>query len=457
MTNMRRIFLSMLVGLVLSLFAASISTACSTPGLLGGASWAPNATVGVATTGVPSVVTTAIANWNLAFTAFGICDAPTLIASSSTGTPKITMSYVSIPNVSCPTPQNPHAMCAIRGVTQFQFATYSGGYLSTVPIHLNTQLTVAAAIIEVAAHEIGHTFGLNDCNGCALNSTVMESNPTGGPFTVNSVVGTPGPTSCDVIEVAFVKSPGYLCPQSTCPNPQGQPPTGCSNAQWDTVSCTWSCSGSPIIIDISGQGFSLTNAANGVTFDISGTGHPVQMGWTAQGADNAFLALPGADGAVHNGKQLFGNFTPQPKSTTPNGFAALAVYDLPANGGNGDGVIDAKDAIFSSLRLWIDTNHDGISQPEEIHTLSELGVTSISLDYHEDKRQDEYGNVFRYRAKINPDDTDPSHVGRIAYDVFFVLLNPATTKNLLPGAVRSVKKCPVPSGSGDALLSTGKK
>lgn len=155
-------------------------------------------------------------------------------------------------------------------------------------------------------------------------------------------------------------------------------------------------------------------------FDISGTGNPVQMGWTAQGAANAFLSLPGADGFVHNGRQLFGNFTLQPPSATPNGFAALAVYDLPANGGNGDGVIDSKDAIFSSLRLWIDENHDGICQPDELHTLPSLGVDSISLHYHLSRYVDEFGNEFRYRSRVNPDDPDVSHLGRFLYDVFFV-------------------------------------
>jgi len=199
----------------------------------------------------------------------------------------------------------------------------------------------------------------------------------------------------------------------------------------------------------------LTNAAGGVLFDISGSGNPVQMGWIASGADNAFLALPGADGLVHNGKQLFGNFTPQPTSDHPNGFAALAVYDLPANGGNGDGIIDSRDAIFSSLRLWIDENHDGICQPEEMYTLASLGVNSISLAYKSSEREDKYGNVFRYRAAVNPEDPEASHVDRIAYDVFFVTQPLASAKNLIPwrASPASAQKCPVPVQTKGGMLS----
>jgi hypothetical protein len=177
----------------------------------------------------------------------------------------------------------------------------------------------------------------------------------------------------------------------------------------------------PIILDVSGHGFHLTSLADGVVFDISGTGHPVQIAWTAADSGNAFLALPASDGIVHDGKQLFGNYTPQPPSNDPNGFRALAVYDLPENGGNGDGIIDARDKIFSSLRLWIDANHDGICQPEELHTLPSMGVYSISLDYWLSRKRDQYGNLFRYRSVVNEGVPDGvSEVDHVVYDVGFI-------------------------------------
>jgi hypothetical protein len=49
-----------------------------------------------------------------------------------------------------------------------------------------------------------------------------------------------------------------------------------------------------------------------------------------------------------------------------------------------------------------------------------MGVYSISLDYSLSMRTDEFGNVFRYKAKVNAGQAGESDVGKKAYDVFFV-------------------------------------
>jgi hypothetical protein len=174
-------------------------------------------------------------------------------------------------------------------------------------------------------------------------------------------------------------------------------------------------------VDVSGRGFQLTDAQSGVQFDITGIGKPMQIAWTAQGSMNAFLVFDrNNDGLINSGSELFGNFSPQPKSRFPNGFIALAQFDKKENGGNGDGILDNRDAIFSELRLWIDSNHDGISQPDELFKLPDMGLFSISLAYKESRRTDQFGNLFRYRSEINVfhEQRDQSQASPVAYDVF---------------------------------------
>jgi hypothetical protein len=232
-----------------------------------------------------------------------------------------------------------------------------------------------------------------------------------------------GPCVCGNIEAPIFIDPGLPVPHLGSCSSAFANKCMMYGGDYDFETCTCSgcaeCGGSPILIDVKGDGFRLTAANSGVSFDLEANGLPQRWSWTAESSDDAWLVLDrNSNGTIDDGSELFGNFTHQPVSDTPNGFKALAEFDNFARGGNGDGVIDQNDAIYSSLRLWQDSNHNGISEASELHTLSELGVKTIELDYKLSKKTDEYSNRFQYRAKVK--DSKGEQVGRWAWDVFLV-------------------------------------
>jgi hypothetical protein len=180
---------------------------------------------------------------------------------------------------------------------------------------------------------------------------------------------------------------------------------------------------SPIIINFQG-GLKLTSPQDGVAFDLLANGTTLQISWTLPRSDDAFLALDrNGNGRIDNGSELFGTRTPLGNGhPAHNGFVALAEYDLPANGGNGNGFIDAGDQRFTDLRVWQDLNHNGISESNEMHTLAAMGIERIEVEYQYSKKRDQYGNEFRYRAKVfRVGDHNSSAHQRFAYDVYFAL------------------------------------
>lgn len=179
---------------------------------------------------------------------------------------------------------------------------------------------------------------------------------------------------------------------------------------------------SPIIMDVDGSGYRLTNKNEGAMFDLTADGVPELIPWTSEGSTNAFLALDrNGNGVIENGIELFGTFTPMPNGVrADHGWEALAAFDLTANGGNGDGSIDPRDSVFASLRLWSDRNHDGISQADELKDLRTLGIDSIELDFKIEMRRDRWGNLFRYKGMVyGHDPATGKKYQRYAYDIFF--------------------------------------
>lgn len=298
---------------------------------------------------------------------------------------------------------------------------------------------------SLAQHELGHAHHLANAPSCPAGSTIMGNFFPGDTITdcdddkvcreygFCTPTPTPSPTptptcslNCDPNDPEEGLPPPEdwtpwteIEPVDYCAYPRN-PNRGCRPGLFrlrQTSQCCWNTT--PVVIDVDGDGFDLTSALDGVPFDINNDGWTENLSWTASGADDAWLALDrNGDGTIDNGHELFGNFTPQPNpplGEIRNGFLALAVYDKFQNGGNADGLISRRDLIYSQLRLWQDLNHNGLSEPNELSTVNDLGLRKIYLDYKTSNRVDEHGNRFAYRAKVK--DSNDAQMGRWAWDV----------------------------------------
>ncbi|MGX5829997.1 hypothetical protein [Mesorhizobium sp. 43Arga] len=123
----------------------------------------------------------------------------------------------------------------------------------------------------------------------------------------------------------------------------------------------------PLILDLNGDGIHLSPLdGSTIHFDYDGDGFAERTGWVS--ADDGILVRDAnGNGVADDVSELFG-------SSTQDGFAVLETFDT-----NGDGKIDASDAVFSTLRVWRDLDQDGVSDAGEMMTLAEAGIVSISL------------------------------------------------------------------------------
>jgi hypothetical protein len=158
----------------------------------------------------------------------------------------------------------------------------------------------------------------------------------------------------------------------------------------------------PVLLDLDQDGFHLSGPDPAVLFDIDADGVRDPIAWTRANDDDAFLCLDrNGNGLIDDGTELFGYATPlrngQPAQV---GYRALAELDSQEAGGNRDGVVDASDATFANLCVWVDRNRDGVSQSQEISGLSQVGVAALEYRYRVTQLRDSYGNLFRYVSTV---------------------------------------------------------
>lgn len=163
-------------------------------------------------------------------------------------------------------------------------------------------------------------------------------------------------------------------------------------------------SGKPIILDMDGDGIEIV-ANRSVSFDMDADGFREQTSWVSP--DDAFLVIdlnPDGSRGSGDGKIEFTHelaFTEWLPTGGVTDLQALSMFDtISGLGGNGDGFLspiinnDAStgDTVWSELRVWQDSNSNGVADAGELSTLSSLGFTQINLIYDDQTAYDDNSN-----------------------------------------------------------------
>jgi Ca2+-binding RTX toxin-like protein len=132
-------------------------------------------------------------------------------------------------------------------------------------------------------------------------------------------------------------------------------------------SLLWSTGTDPLILDLDGDGIETISIDDAdVWFDLDNDLFGEKTGWLS--GDDGFLVRDlNQNGKIDGISEMFGG-------PGQSGVAMLAAFD-----DNGDGRIDAGDAIRSELRVWRDFDGDGATDAGELFTLDALNIVTLNL------------------------------------------------------------------------------
>lgn len=218
-----------------------------------------------------------------------------------------------------------------------------------------------------------------------------ETGSSGGEY-VSTFSGPAQVSSC--YSSAIAASSGFFHENGSAgpvcwvgpPDPPGGSGCGFTSTCEQSESC-------PLILDLNGDGIHTTPLDDPLYFWIDVFGRPEATAWTDPSTEEAFLWLDLNHDRTAQVVELFGSRMVAPDgSYYANGFAALLQFDRPTRGGNGDGQITSKDAVWPHLKLWVDRDHDGVSQPQEISVPGSHRIIALNLTHVEAELYDENDN-----------------------------------------------------------------
>ena len=154
----------------------------------------------------------------------------------------------------------------------------------------------------------------------------------------------------------------------------------------------------PLLIDLDGDGIETTTIENGVYFDHGNDGFEELSAWV--GSDDGILVYDkNNNGVIDNGNELFSdNYTKLDGTQAVSGFDALGDFDS-----NSDGVINSSDTNFDTIKVL---KGDGT-----VMSLSDAGVSSITLSHTNKNVEDANGNVQKTEGTYTRADGSTSKLG----------------------------------------------
>ena len=199
--------------------------------------------------------------------------------------------------------------------------------------------------------------------------------------------------------------------------------------------------GTPLVLDLSGAGIQTQSITAGTKFDLFATGQAINTGWVT-GSSGLLVMDRNNDGVINNGAELFGEATALANGEkAANGYIALTAQDS-----SGDGLITRADTGWSSLKVWVDANGDGVSQAVELKTLDSLGITQMSLAATASTETNN-GNVVGLVSSFQMSDGATHAMADVWFAVNKNSAAPATASGLAPADALSSKV----SGLAEAL------